>query len=87
MTAHDLAKNKIPLILVSQTSPVRPGDNRLNDCTSSGSPAISSFIEQWRPDLCICGQVGTTAGKNRIGRIPACNAACSGTAAGWKLIV
>lgn len=63
-----VAKNKIPLILVSHTPPIGTRVDRLHNGTSVGSQAIRKFIEDSQPDLCVCGHIHEAAGSDYIGR-------------------
>ncbi|MGI9536212.1 MAG: metallophosphoesterase [Desulfocapsaceae bacterium] len=63
-----VAKNKIPLILVSHTPPIDTIVDRLHNGTSVGSQAIRKFIEDSQPDLCVCGHIHEAAGAELIGR-------------------
>ena len=62
-----LAKNKIPLILVSHTPAIGTRVGQLIDGTSAGSRAIRKFIEASLPDLCGCGHIHKAAGSDVIG--------------------
>ena len=68
-----VAKNKIPLILVSHTPPIETRVDRLSNGTSVGSQAIRKFIEDTQPDLCVCGHIHEAAGSDMIGRTVICN--------------
>ncbi len=80
-----VAKNIIPLILVSHPPAIGTIVDRLHNTTSVGSQAIRNFIENNQPDLRVCGHIREAAGSEYSGRTAIYNrgALISG---GWRKI-
>ena len=56
-----------PLLMVCHTPPYDTKCDRIVSGKPVGSPAVRSFIEQVKPEVCITGHIHESAGVDRIG--------------------
>ena len=73
------------LVLVSHTPPIDTACDRLTNGVAVGSTAVREFIEEYQPDLCLCGHIHESRGEDRIGRTQVINPGTLG--AGGYVIV
>lgn len=71
--AEPLHNHRIPTILVSHTPPMKTRVDKISSGIHVGSSAIRSAIEQYQPDLCLCGHIHEAAGSDAIGKTPIFN--------------
>jgi Icc-related predicted phosphoesterase len=83
--AETLTKRKIPVILVCHAPPVYTMVDRLRSGKHVGSKAIRAIIEQYQPDLCICGHIHESRGMDKVGKTPVYNPGMLGEG-GWLRI-
>ncbi len=61
-------QNQTPqVLLVSHTPPYETACDKLTNGVSVGSKAIRTFIEETKPDICICGHIHEAKGEDWIG--------------------
>lgn len=66
--AEPLHKRKIPQVFISHAPPYNTAVDRLYNGRHVGSRSIRAAIEQYQPDLCICGHIHEAKGSDTIGR-------------------
>lgn len=66
--AEPLHKRKIPQILIAHAPPYDTKVDRLHNGRHVGSRSIRTVIEQYQPDLCICGHIHEAKGYDSIGK-------------------
>jgi len=71
--AKPLHKREIPQIFISHPPPFDTKLDRLRSGKHVGSKAIRSIIEQYQPDLCICGHIHEAKGQDTIHATPVFN--------------
>lgn len=55
-------------VLVSHNPPKNTNCDMINTSTHVGSTAVREFIEEFQPDVCICGHIHEGKGLDRLGR-------------------
>ena len=56
------------LVLIAHTPPHASACDRLHNGTPVGSTAVREFIEEYQPEICICGHIHEARGEDRIGK-------------------
>ena len=63
-----------PLLMVCHPPPFETKCDRITSGKAVGSPAARKFIEEFAPDVCICGHIHESAGVDKIGPTAVLNA-------------
>lgn len=71
--AAPLHNKKIPVILISHAPPFKTKVDKIRSGKHVGSQAIRSAIERYQPDLCVCGHIHESKGKDMIVNTPVYN--------------
>lgn len=71
--AEQLHNHHIPTIFISHTPPINTSVDKIGSGVHVGSAAVREAIEQYQPDLCLCGHIHEAAGMDTIGKTPIFN--------------
>ncbi len=63
---HDTAF--LRLVLVAHTPPYASACDRLHNGVAVGSKAVREFIEEYQPDVCLCGHIHESRAEDFIGK-------------------
>lgn len=62
------AKSSLHTILISHNPPKNSKCDRIDNGLHVGSEAVRNFIEEYQPDICICGHIHESKGMDKIGK-------------------